>query len=130
MKNSTRRLLGFSLALTVLAAAGAAASGCKTADEGAPRTLGLPQALDYDAVFVVCGEENSIQVINAQNETRSASSIFLENTSFPHWLVMSKDHSKLLLTAGTFAPPAVGDGGTSASALALLDDQDAGPPDA
>ena len=89
-------LEGITLALLV--------AGCSSehgADHAAPTdapTTVAVSAIDFDAVFVVNGGDNSISVIDA-DAGAVASTIAVKNASFPHHLYLSADGSRMLLAA-------------------------------
>ncbi|WP_394826809.1 YncE family protein [Pendulispora albinea] len=111
-----------------MATAGAAGCSDKSKERNAanlPITLGLPQPITYDAVYVVNGTGNAITVIDAEKDFVNPSKIFLKNTTFPHYLSLSNDRSKLLVTAGAVGSPS-GDGGTDGGTDGAADAGDAG----
>ncbi|HWL88486.1 MAG TPA: hypothetical protein VNO21_21935 [Polyangiaceae bacterium] len=123
-------LVGVAVLAAVSVTAAVGAGGCHAAPGASPpTTLGLPQALSYDAVFVACGPDNAIEVINAETQVRTPSAIFLENTSFPHYMTLSHDRSKLIVTAGVVGLATQANTGAANAALAL-DAADGGAEDA
>jgi YVTN family beta-propeller protein len=63
----------------------------------APTTVPV-SAIDFDALFVVNGGDNSISVVDIEAGS-VAGTIMLKNASFPHHLYLSSDGSRMLLAA-------------------------------
>ncbi|WP_394848142.1 YncE family protein [Pendulispora brunnea] len=106
-----RPLFLFSGLASVVVAASLLGAGCDEKQDELPTTLGLPQGINYDALYVLNGAGDSITIIDTEKEYINPSRIHLRNASFPHYLTLSKDRQQLLLTAdgvGTAPPP---DGG-------------------
>ncbi|WP_394837626.1 YncE family protein [Pendulispora rubella] len=123
------------VATTILLGIGAA--GCDDKDDGLPTTLGLPSAINYDALYVLNGNGDTITVVDTEKEYINPSRIHLRNASFPHYLALSRDRQQLLLSAGSLVPGVAPDAGVDARADAKVDSGfdagfDAGgePPDA
>ena len=113
-------LASVAVASTVLLL-GVGASGCDDKGDGVPLTEGLASAINYDALYVLNGAGDSITIIDTAKEYVTPTKIRLRNTSFPHYLALSKDRTQLLLTAGTFVtggqtPDAGADSGTRVDA--------------
>jgi YVTN family beta-propeller protein len=65
-------------------------------DGGLPSSTPMDSAINFDALYVVNGEDASLTVINTETN-QTAGTIQLQNAAFPHHLYLSGDRQKMAL---------------------------------